>query len=254
MAEPAAPVVAELLEWDSAFFGRRIGRATVHRLDGPTAAELLEWCQSSHIDCLYFLADADDAATTRVAEQIDFRLVDIRVTLQVWLKPPYLSPPDTGPVIGLAQPADLPALQQIAADGHRDTRFYFDGNFPVERCDDLYRTWMRRSCEGYADAVLVARDHAQVAGYITCHRDAGESGHIGLVGVGNDFRGQGIGSALVRASLSWFADQGRPQVQVVTQGRNVTAQRLYQQQGFRTSAIQLWYHYWLASSQPLQHS
>ena len=31
---------------------------------------------------------------------------------------------------------------------------------------------------------------------------------------------------------------------VVTQGRNVAAQRLYQSAGFRTAAVQLWHHCW----------
>jgi ribosomal protein S18 acetylase RimI-like enzyme len=34
-------------------------------------------------------------------------------------------------------------------------------------------------------------------------------------------------------------------VSVVTQGRNVAAQRLYQRAGFVTASTQLWYHRWL---------
>jgi len=31
---------------------------------------------------------------------------------------------------------------------------------------------------------------------------------------------------------------------VVTQGRNLAAQRLYQRNGFVTASLQLWYHRW----------
>ena len=57
-------------------------------------------------------------------------------------------------------------------------------------------------------------------------------------------RGRGGGSALVQGALAWFADRGVTQVLVVTQGRNVGAQRLYQKAGFLTRKVELWYHRW----------
>jgi RimJ/RimL family protein N-acetyltransferase len=45
-------------------------------------------------------------------------------------------------------------------------------------------------------------------------------------------------------ALQWFADQGMDSMEVVTQGRNVAAQRLYQKCGFATKEVQLWYHHW----------
>jgi dTDP-4-amino-4,6-dideoxy-D-galactose acyltransferase len=48
----------------------------------------------------------------------------------------------------------------------------------------------------------------------------------------------------VNASLGWFAQHGCDRVQVVTQGRNLAAQRLYQRAGFLTADLKLWYHKW----------
>jgi hypothetical protein len=39
-------------------------------------------------------------------------------------------------------------------------------------------------------------------------------------------------------------DRGAATVSVVTQGRNVRAQRIYQQFGMRTRSLELWYHRW----------
>jgi ribosomal protein S18 acetylase RimI-like enzyme len=49
---------------------------------------------------------------------------------------------------------------------------------------------------------------------------------------------------LTEAALAWFCAQGLQRAQVVTQGRNIAAQRLYQKCGFRTGEIALWYHRW----------
>ena len=206
---------------------------------------VLTWCADEAIDCLYFLADADDAATVSLAERHQFALVDLRVTLASTVT-------EGGPAcreldehgVRPAREADIPALRAIARVSHRDSRFYFDGHFPESRCDALYETWIENSCRGYADAVLVAEVAAQPAGYISCHLTEAGVGQIGLVGVGERAQGRGLGRALVLAALGWFARHHAGEVSVVTQGRNVRAQRLYQRCGFVTQSVQLWYHRW----------
>ena len=72
--------LCEFLPWDTEFFGERIGRARIHRMNVHTANTILEWCAAQSIRCLYFLADSDDPETVRVAEDHAFHLMDIRVT------------------------------------------------------------------------------------------------------------------------------------------------------------------------------
>ena len=50
--------------------------------------------------------------------------------------------------------------------------------------------------------------------------------------------------ALIAAALDWCEAEGAEEVAVVTQGRNVAAQRLYQRCGFVTQRLELWYHKW----------
>jgi ribosomal protein S18 acetylase RimI-like enzyme len=56
----------------------------------------------------------------------------------------------------------------------------------------------------------------------------------------------GVGRKLVVASLGWFDAHGADRVTVVTQGRNIAAQRLYQRCGFLTRSTGLWYHRWFS--------
>ena len=258
--------VCEYLSWDSEFFGLRIGRVNGDRLTPETAPAISEWCEANSIDCLYFLAGSGDPESVRLAERQGFRLVDIRVTLVrgqgsgVRGQGPgagpaggtVLDPRDRReliPNIRSARPEDIPALRAIAGVSHHDTRFYSDPNFPPARRDALYETWIEKSCHGYADAVLVAELDGTAVGYITCKLPGGGEGQIGLVGVGPEHQGRGLGRGLVEASLRWFAEHGAPRVTVVTQGRNIAAQRLYQRCGFVTQSVQLWYHLWLKRGQ-----
>jgi len=242
----------EFLAWDSEFFGHRIARVISHRLDPDGLANILSWCARNKIDGLYFLADPDHDATVVLAEQNGFHLVDMRLTLALD-QIEKASAPGSGPdsiQIRPAHSSDIAGLENIARTAHGDTRFYYDQRF-ASRCSDLYATWLRRSYEGFADQVLVAEYAGQPRGYITCRLDNNDemSGHIGLVGVDATARGKGIGQALVRCSLCWFADQGVQQARVVTQARNVSAQRLYQRCGFVTHSLQMWYHKWFGISQ-----
>jgi dTDP-4-amino-4,6-dideoxy-D-galactose acyltransferase len=221
-----------------------------------------DWCRAQHVRCLYYLAAADDPPTTHTAEDQGFHLVDVRMTFERQAKrgaiPKIESTPeprgvgaspsvqnDSAALIRAVQPTDVNTLRGIARSAYTQTRFYYDGGFPHEGCDALYETWITRSCEGYADTVLVAELAGDAVGYVTCHCPAeGRAGTIGLVGVSAQAAGRGLGQKLVLAALAWFAEHAAGDVWVVTQGSNLAAQRLYQRCGFLTRQVQLWYHKW----------
>jgi len=234
--------ICSYLEWDSKFFARRIARLNRSRLDDGTVAESLAWCHSNRIDCLYFLADSDHAGTPRLAEANDFGLTDVRVTLARDIPQADPATPDSDR-IRQAREDDLSALRSMARTGHRDSRFYFDERFERAKCDLLYETWIENSVRGFAQAVLVADVEGKPAAYLTCQLRNQES-QIGLFGVGANWRGVGLGTKLVQHFFGWSSQQGAVRAVVVTQGRNLAAQRLYQRNGFVTTSLQLWYHRW----------
>ena len=236
--------LCELLEWDSEFFGLKIARIVPHRLTISSSRWIATWCRETHIDCLYFLADPDDPETADLAQNNGFGLVDIRMQFVKIVDQNEIET-DTWvtPTIRYFRSEDLSCLEQIAQNSFHASRFYFDPNFPNDRCDSLYELWIERSCNGYADTVLVAELSDQAVGFISCHMD-GDLGHIGLIGVAQNAQGQGLGKQLVNHALKWFAANGALQVLVVTQGRNIHAQRLYQRCGFVTNTVHLWYHWW----------
>ena len=218
----------ELLDWDSEFWGVRVARVE--------DADADDWARANAVDVAYLLVDGSDAAAAQRAEQRGFRVMDVRVELEV-------SPVRSEQPVRKHREADIELLRAIARTSHEDTRFYADPGFPRERCGALYDTWIRRSCEGWADVVLVADREGRPAGYVAMHRRGG-SGSIGLIGVDAAARGRGVGEALVRGALDWCAREGLERCSVVTQGRNVAAQRLFQRCGFRTSSVALWFHKW----------
>ncbi len=238
-ASASAPAV--VLDWDSAFWGFRVGRVVGEEMTPKLAAALETWAVEETPSCLSFLAAADDHETVDAAQQARFRFVDVRLELNQ-----IVAAVEPTRRIRPFEHRDLDALRAIAATSHEITRFYADPRFPRARCSELYDTWIVRSCEeGFADGVLVADVDGRAVGYVTCDLDKdARSGSIGLIAVADTERGAGLGDELVRGALHWMNGRGAVEAHVVTQGANVAAQRTFQRAGFRTSSVKLWFHRW----------
>jgi len=236
----------ETRPWDSAFFGASIAQITARRATAEGLSVAVEQARQESIDCLYFLADADEAETVRAAEANGFALVDVRLTLDCAIDRAAKTVPS--PVDGTIRPArseDLPRLMALARLSHRQTRFHADPRFDPARSDELYAQWIERSVGGdLADAVWVVDVDQTPRGYITASRGAAVTS-IGLIAVDPEYRGRGYGDRLLRTMIHWSASQGADLVSVVTQGRSAPAVRFYERAGFTASTVEFWYHRWL---------
>lgn len=154
------------------------------------------------------------------------------------------------------EPSDVARLQYIARSAFRHDHFHSDPRIPPAAADEVYVRWVKDSCQGRADAVLVAEEPGNpggVSGFITCRVDQAVSaaagiphGVIELVAVSPEVQGKGIGVALVVGSLEWFARHGVRSIEVGTQSRNIQAVRLYQRCGFKCVAFSYTFHKWIA--------
>ena len=234
------------LRWDTEHFGCRIARANVHQVDRDLLREIEDSCRQLSIDCLYFLADASDRQTHRELQRNDYENVDIRLTLQR----PALDPTPDGPPANvcfrLSNESDFESLVGIVEDSYYQSRFYYDRCFSSHKASLLYQIWLTKSLTSdFADAVIVAEVERKPLGYVTCHvnQESG-NGKIGLVAVSKSAQGSGLAQAMINYCVGWFCTQDIERINVVTQGRNIAAQRLYQRCGFLTSNMQMWYHKW----------
>jgi GNAT superfamily N-acetyltransferase len=99
------------------------------------------------------------------------------------------------------------------------------------------------------EAVIKLAKEGRSVGLIACGVLANQVGNIQLAGVQSNWRGRGVGTALVQGALDWFLAQGVDRAEVTTQARNVPAQRLYQQMGFFTRRMTLGYHKWMSDQE-----
>jgi dTDP-4-amino-4,6-dideoxy-D-galactose acyltransferase len=226
------------LEWDSSFFGMPIGRLR----DGLAAEDVpiaVREADARQYRCVYLLAPAGDSCLIDAAQANGFMLRDVRVELQQ----PVLGHPADMAGLRPGGMDDFQQLAPIALERFRNTRFFTDTNFPHKRSAELYLEWLRNGLTTDPKRkTLVSLDGH---GFVVCRLDPSSSGgSIELIGVAEHAAGRGVGSTLIAGAGTLFALASLMTATVVTQGHNIAAQRLYQRNGYRTSAMSLWLHRW----------
>lgn len=232
------------LEWDSRHFGFGVAKIPRARLTRKELHAARDFCREESIRCLYFLADSGDASVWRDAVETGFRPIDVRVDLDRREELPQARTVEEGPT-DLATDADLPELLGLADSAFTESRFYRDENFPRARAKELFGLWTEKGVREPGFFTVFRRHGGMPAGFLTGRASGEGTGVIELVAVSDELRGKRIGTRLVADGLAEFRRRGCEVVSVATQGSNVSAQRLYQAQGFRTTSVRLWFHLWL---------
>lgn len=236
-----------LLPWDSAFFGIQIARLSGSVLHESHLPAIENWCRAKEVKCLYFLADSSSQETLRTVHKGGFKFVDMRMDLELSLAS-FANQHSRDARVSVAKDEDLDVLEEMARRLHRNTRFFKDSNFPGERVMELYAEWLRRSFQSPESTVFAARNSdGAPCGYIACEKgESGGTGRIGLIGIAESSRGQGMGKALVSAAVAWLSSNGSSRVRVATQADNLAAVRLYVANGFSPVEVGAWFHRWYA--------
>ena len=239
----------EILDFDTDLFGFKIGKLTTRQLSCEKAKQVVEHCRADGIKCLYAELDIDDYVTLDAAGQNGFVMTDVRVVLEKNISDlngdkrsiveGYCIDKQTGN-------ADEQALEQLAKEMSRVSRFAFDKKMPENASDKLYVIWVKNSvAKAQADEVYVARElkTKKPVGIITCKKKS-QHGEIVLLGVNKEHTRKGIASVMLNQACCYFKDSGLNKVTVATQGKNLSALRLYQKNGFFVCEISAVFHLW----------
>ena len=169
-----------------------------------------ESCRERGIRCVYLCTDAADAETPRVAAANGFRVVDVLVISRRSYEGLFDLP--SGPAALTVREAtgdDLEFARDLAARSHHTSRFYFDGNFPRDRCDALYEAWVERGHRDPERRLLIGVVGGEPVGYMICAPLGPEGeGHGELIAIEQRHRGKGFGRALHFGEYRDFAKRG----------------------------------------------
>ena len=226
------------LDWDSTFFGLRIGRVTINTIeDGCLLASQYSTIKKDY-DLLYVFAPHGFSFSASGA-----RLIDEKVTYT--LHDNHTTPQDSNIILWDSQWGVTDDLRHLALVSGEYSRFKLDDRLPNGSYERLYSRWIEQSVNhAIATDVFCYLMDGVPKGLVTLNHKNG-IGDIGLVAVHEDYHYRGIGTTLMQHAIHYPKEKNIQKLSVVTQLANVPACRLYEKNGFTIESISDVWHWWL---------
>lgn len=235
------------LDWDSEIFGLAMAAINAPKLTPEIMPQIENEAKKLQIRFLQYLCACEDLENIHQAETAGFHFVDIRLTFQKKLSSSDFMPEKKpGIHFGLATPAHIPAIIEMSTNLYQDFRYYVDSNFPRKKVDAFYQTWLSNAVYGKYDHLcycLFINDTP--IGYCTVRFTDPHTASLGLFGIASAHQRKSLGNYLLQLTCADLFNKGYKEINVVTQGKNIGAQRTYQGNGFKTLSVELWYHRWI---------
>lgn len=232
----------EHLDWDSDFFGFKIGRINFNNSEDNLLLLLAE-AKLQNYRLIYVFMDEHTVLNSNLLNQWHGKLVDRKIVYKKTVKGNKEEKSHLISVLKEAQISDE-LLRLVYLSGHF-SRFRLDKNFPKGSFEKMYKEWIIKSLSGeLADRVFVAKEKGKILGFVTL-RIKNTSGEIGLIAVDNKTQGKGIGTQLTHACEKYLKEKSISCLRVPTQVDNSQACRFYEKYGFEKNTITNIYHFWL---------
>lgn len=234
------------LEWDTDFFGLNVGYISCLRLTPNIEKHIKNFIRRERIDLVEYLCNCHDRESVITAGKNGYLFVDIRLTFEQFLPDKIEVQKKVDYHVKKGEHSDIEKLKHIATDIYKYSRYYFDGNFDREKVRVFYQNWAEKAIRAQFDDYAYVLYHSQnPIGFCTIKKIRENAARIGLFGMDPEFTGGGLAKHLLDTSLQKLRkEEGVDYAEVVTQGRNYAAQKLYQRCGFVTKSTELWYHKW----------
>ena len=174
-------------------------------------------------------------------ESLEIKLVDKKTTFVKKINNSLTS----HPLISLYE-SDFPSkkLLNLAVQSGIYSRFNVDAKIGKEKFEELYKLWIIKSVKKeIAKDVIVYRHDNDIAGYLTLG-EKNNRADLGMGAVDLNYRGMGIGRILFENAEKLAYDYGYKVIQIVTQGDNIPACKLYEKLGYSVESMEYFYHIW----------
>ena len=136
-----------------------------------------------------------------------------------------------------AQAHDQQQVVEIARNSFVNSRFHKDPNISLETASKIKTDWVKNYFNGKrGNRMFIAENHGKVIGFLQLVNNI-----IDLIAVDSNFQGKGVGSSMISKATDEIGT-----LQVGTQSTNVSATKMYQNNGFQLSSTQLVMHKWVS--------
>lgn len=227
------------LEWDSDFFGLRIGRADIQTKEEAEELASKVNLLKKEYDLLYVFDENHVGFKAK-----NSHLVDEKVLYSKSCEPKQAF--EEVSIYERNTPSN--SLYHLAHISGGYSRFKLDNRFPKGSFERLYNRWIENACpqNGSNKYIFEYSIEGIVKGMITVDYNDSGLAHIGLASVDDDCQHSGIGTKIMSTVENYLYQLGYIHtLEVPTQKANTDACRWYEKNGFKIKSIVDIYHWWL---------
>ena len=226
------------LDWDSDFFGLRIGRVIISSKEEIEDLVNQKTKVQEEFDLIYVFASHGLEFSAVNAKLVDEKVVyalsdtsrpELNKNVMLWDE-------DRGVT---------EELLHLALVSGKYSRFKLDNGFSLGSYERLYSRWIEQSVNhSIASEVFCYMIEGAPRGLVTLN-DKNGLGTIGLVAIHEDFQHRGIGSSMMNHVIRYSIEKQTEKLTVATQLDNIPACRLYEKSGFVVESVTDIWHWWL---------
>jgi ribosomal protein S18 acetylase RimI-like enzyme len=204
----------------------------------------LKDCRDQGIRFLSLRLPEDERTALHAAESVGFKVLESYLSFTRSMEN---APPEDGR-IRVARPDEMEPVADLASRAFRYNRFMSDSLIPDRLARHSRSEWVRNSFKGRAEAIYVAEDDGELAGFLLLRSKNNNQGKkvgvIDLIAVDSHHAGKGLGIGLVSAAIHHY-NQEADYIEVGTQAKNIPAANLYIKSGFRITKSEFTLHHHL---------
>jgi dTDP-4-amino-4,6-dideoxy-D-galactose acyltransferase len=197
----------ETLQWDSSFFGIKIGKLVIDNEINFNPKEFKEQIKDDKFQLVYVFKNRE-MFTKQNEVDAEIELVDIMLTLskkfnkEAFLNLPYDFRTKLSKV-------ELNESYLIADTISSVSRFYNEPNIGRAKTNELYRTWIDNALnKTFVDGLFLVKNSECVTGIHLIRTDElNKVGYCSLIGVNSSKKGLGIGKSLWDQACGYWANE-----------------------------------------------
>ncbi|MBE8578958.1 dTDP-4-amino-4,6-dideoxy-D-galactose acyltransferase [Vibrio sp. OPT18] len=218
-----------LREWDSQFFSKKIG-------DVQWGIENTQLASAHSYDLITTRVSSLEHTKIEVLQNHGFVYCDgdVQLTKDIHSN-------DSEIDFQMATQEQLPKLLAMLDNMYQISRFKAPW-FATQDRDRFYKEWLTKAVYGtFDDCCLIIAEEDKIYGFVTL-KEFSNYAQIGLIGVGSEYQGKGIGKKLLFVAEQYLRQRSCTILNVSTQTSNIHALNLYTRFGFRLKETNLWFY------------
>jgi len=195
------------LDWDSDFFGIKIGRLSVTNADDFDPLSFIDQVHDEKYDLVYVFKYQTMFGYDKIT-QAGLDLVDIQITMSKKInRYDYRDFPYDFRT-GLTE-KELAGCYHIAEETAIVSRFYTEKTIGPDKTRNLYRKWIDNAMKkSFSDGLFLTKEADSVTGIHLIKTDRQNNvGYFTLTGVDPDSKRMGIGRKLWEQSFGYFSNE-----------------------------------------------